>query len=92
MFNKKDRTPQDSTKDPHYQYWVRAIGKTVRITKGALAGTVGRLGGTNYRSGLVVFRTEDRCHTSIKDVWVSYADLVVDYCTRCCWHYDCHCC
>jgi hypothetical protein len=41
-------------RDKHdYQYWLRQQGQTVRITRGALAGTSGRLTGICHQYGMV---------------------------------------
>lgn len=47
------------------------------MTKGALAGLVGRLNGVNYEYGEVVYRTGCRTHAEHRSVWIAYEDLVI---------------
>jgi hypothetical protein len=67
--------------------WYSRQGSTVRITQGALAGTIGRLNGVGYVRGQITFRTGSSPHLhpdswigegnvlDYQQVWVSYSDL-----------------
>lgn len=40
-----------------YQWWLKQMGKTVRVTRGAFAGYLGRLSGVDYASGQITHRS-----------------------------------
>jgi len=59
-----------------YHWWLDQQGKTVKITKGAFAGTIGRLsGGLAYTRAEVKYRTGCHLHYTARSIWVTYTDL-----------------
>lgn len=67
-----------------YEWWLEQAGKTVRVTRGAFAGYVGRLSGSRApKYGTVTFHTGVQSHAYVREVTVIWADLelVDDCCT-----------
>lgn len=60
-----------------YHWWIDQHGKTVKITRGAFAGTIGRLGGLDYTRAEVKYRTGCHLHYTVRSIWVTYTDLQV---------------
>ncbi len=64
--------------DYSYDWWLGQQGKTVKVTKGAFSGYIGRLSGTRGPTyGTVVFRTGKADRAYVREVQVIWADLEV---------------
>lgn len=77
MIGRTTRKPEPDKPYCYTNYWVHQVGQTVRITSGALAGTVGRLNGVSYHEGRLTYRLGCQLHAEHRSVWVSYLDLAV---------------
>lgn len=103
MFTKRPKADppscaHDTASCKRYQWWIKQQGKTVKITRGAFAGYIGRLHGVNYNYGVIAHRAGCYLHASIRHLDVAYVDLqVVDEnstppkCCECCCGYCNHC-
>ena len=61
-----------------YYWWLRQQGKTVKVTKGAFSGYIGRLSGTRVpMCATVAFRTGRADRAYVREVQVIWADLEV---------------
>lgn len=103
MFGRSKRPPaadlthctHDTAECQRYQWWIKQHGKTVRVTRGAFAGYIGRLCGLGFTHGTVVHRAEYGLPSSTRELTVAYTDLeVVDdgpgeppSCCECCCGY-----
>ncbi len=67
----------EKQRHPSYEWWLTQQGKTVRITRGAFRGYMGRLDGLNYECGNVAFRTGTAARAYVRTVWIVYNDLEV---------------
>lgn len=75
-----DHVGHDGRSCEVYHWWLDQQGKTVKITTGALAETIGRLsGGFGYTCAKVTYKTGCHLHYTARSIWITYTDLrVVD--------------